>query len=224
MAFGLASEGLGAAAAAAEEDPREKRLAQRSGAGRGCVSSASDELSGLIDRRFEGRASSGAFVSGMVIDIASDEEAEAARFALTIGFCRRGFGTVLLARTDLSGCSGSRSDESELGGDPDLRKSSSAETKLEDEVVVDVALTGTGGASEERFVPSRGEIPLRPMLAHSIGGGDAARFRLPLSAKNRDSIRFACSPSDPGSDSEAEESTMTVSLTRGFVVVRVEVG
>ena len=223
VTFGLASEGLGAAAAAAEEDPREKRLAQRSGAGRGCVSSASDELSGLIDRRFEGRASSGAFVSGMVIDIASDEEAEAARFALTVGICRRGFGTVLLARTDLSGCSGSRSDESELGGDPDLRKSSSAETKLEDEVV-EVAATGTGDALEERFVPSRGEIPLRPMLAHSIGGGDAARFRLPLSAKNRDSIRFACSPSDPGSDSEAEESTMTVSLTRGFVVARIEVG
>lgn len=234
VVVGLASERLGATVV--EEDPREKRLAQRSGAGRGCMSSPSDELSGLTDRRFAGRDSSGALVTVALIEIGSDEEAEAALFAWA-GFCRRGLGAVLFARTGFSsGCSGSRSDESELGGDPDLRKSSSAETKLEDDGV-DVALTGAGGASplsaggsEERFVPTRGEIPLRPMLAHSIGGGDAARFRLTLSAKNRDSTRFGCffSEADPdsGSDSvsDAEESTMTVPLTRGSVVMRVEVG
>lgn len=158
VVVGLASERLGAAAAA-EEDPREKLLAQRSGAGRGCESSPSDELSGLTDRRFAGR-DSGTPVLVALVEIGSDEEAEAALFALTVGFCRRGLGTVLLARTGLRGCKGSKSDKSESGGDPDLRRSSSAEMKLEDEVVVDVALTGTGaappvraGESEERFVP-----------------------------------------------------------------------
>lgn len=232
VVVGLTSEGAGAAAAATK-DPREKRLAQRSGAGRDCESSPSDELSGLTDRRFAGR-DSGAFVTAALVEIGSDEEAEAALLALVVWFCRRGLGTVLLARTGLSGCRGSKSDESEFDGDPDLRSSSSAETKLEEEVVVDVALTSAGappvsaGDSEERFVPSRGEIPLSPMLAHSIGGGDAARFRLTLSAKNRDSTRSVPPPSDaepdPDPDSDAEESTMTVSLTRGFVVVRVEVG